>query len=203
MFALAGMLDPDDFIARSFQAPWVRRLPFSPGALKRHLPLLFGLHTHASARQARMVLGSRIFDNYYKFSVERNPWERQLSLYTQRIQKEEKHKTVDNFDTDMRNPFWRALHYTRLRNWSIYSIGDRIVADHVIQYHDLENGLRHVFKAIGVEPDIELPRFRVSRSGQRPPYADYYSAATRDRVAYWYRREIDAFGYSFEGEPAL
>jgi hypothetical protein len=200
--ALEEILDTGDFVARPFQAKWVKRLPKSPGALKRHLPLMFGLHTHASASQARMVLGRKIFDSYYKFSVERNPWERQLSLYTQRIHKEEKHKTVENFDTDMRDWFWRARYYTRLKNWPIYAIGDQVVADHVIQYHDLETGLRHVFDQIGIESTIELPRFRTSPSGERAPYARYYSAATRDLVANWYEREIKAFGYSFEGEPA-
>ena len=71
----------------------------------------------------------------------------------------------------------------------------------MIQYHDLENGLRHVIDQIGIPSTIELPRLRVNPGGERAPYANYYSAATRDLVASWYEPEIKAFGYLFEGEP--
>ena len=36
---------------------------------------------HISARKAREYIGNEIWDSYYKFCVERNPWDRCVSFY--------------------------------------------------------------------------------------------------------------------------
>ena len=45
------------------------------GTLRRYFPNVFGLWFHANARQVRSVLGDEKFRDYFKFSIERNPWD--------------------------------------------------------------------------------------------------------------------------------
>lgn len=201
--ALETILDESDVIYRTFSGQWKKLMPVSPGGLKRKLPIVFGLHPHATARQARQVLGKRIFDSYFKFSVERDPWDRQLSLYSHRIYKEEKSKSLTDFDRDMKNWLWRTRYYTRLNNWAIYAIGNQIVADKVIKFNELETGLEQVFRELGIDGSIVLPHKRRSPSGDRLAYENYYSHETKDRVANWYKKEIENFGFEFIGQPKL
>lgn len=201
--ALEHVLQEGDIVYRTFSGAWKKLLPVSPGGLKRKLPIIFGLHPHATANQARQVLGKKIFDSYYKFSVERDPWDRQLSLYSHRINKEEKSKNLNDFDRDMKNWFWRARYYTRLNNWAMYTIGDQVVADKVIKYHELNFGLKEVFHELGINKDVILPHKRKSPSGERLAYANYYSNETKDRVANWYEKEIKCFAFEFIGKPIL
>lgn len=174
---------------------WAKYSPIHHGALMRHLPQYFGLHTHATAAQARRVLGARVFDRYFKFAIERNPWERQVSLYTHRQWK--KGLGPESFDRDMQSFVYRNTEYCRLNNWKIYTIDDEIVVDQLVRYEDLDAQIQAVLGRLGV-PDLPPTPRRRAYVDDRPHYSTFYSPATRDLVHGWYRREIDALGYVFD-----
>ena len=193
--ALKAACAPGDTYPGQIRPRWSRRLPFAYGGLQRRMPDLFGLHPHATARQARRVLGREIFDTYFKFAIERNPWDRQVSLYTHREWKKGKDNT--DFDRDMRSLVYRSSEHCRLDNWSVYAIGNEIVVDRILRYENLEADVKDVCQGLGLDLGDRLPRLRDYR-GSRAHYSVYYSNATRDMIARWYRREIDALGYEFE-----
>lgn len=186
----------DKVISAKRETPgWARFSPIHYGALKRQIPDLFGLHPHASARQVRRILGRRIFDSYFKFAIERNPWERQVSLYGHREWKKN-NKDLD-FDRDIRSLLYRGTEYVRLNNWSIYAIGDSIVADRILRYETLAEDLRRLCTDLKFGHDLVMPQLR-SYSAGRKHYSAYYTDKSRQLVANWYSREIEALGYEFE-----
>lgn len=193
--ALQSVLGDEDMRSDMRRPGWAKYSPIHHGALKRTLPRLFGLHSHATASQVRAVLGSKVFDSYFKFAVERNPWDRQVSLYTHREWKNG--APNPNFDRDMQSIVYRNTQYVRLKNWQIYAIGREVVADRVLRYERLDEDLSQLFADLKIDAPIDLPRLR-SYVSDRPHYSSYYSDRTRDMVANWYRNEIDAFGYRFE-----
>lgn len=200
---LADICGPDDIVTgttrsrgRNRRPAWTRYVSVGMGPLRRRFPGQFGIHTHATISQARDCLGDDVFRSYFKFSIERNPWDRQLSLYCQRKRKRNRLAFLD-FQRDMSSPLYRRFHYTRLRNWEIYSIDDQIAVDFVIRYEDLDAGVRHVLKEIGVDHAIELPQRRSEWREQKGTYREFYSPELRDLIARWYRHEIEAFGYEF------
>jgi hypothetical protein len=195
--ALQSVLDETDQQATMSRPAWAKFSPIHHGALKHHFPQWFGLHTHASASQVRDVLGRKIFDSYFKFTVERNPWDRQVSLYAHRQWK--KGKPADHFDRDMQSLIYRSTQYVRLDNWSIYAIGREIVADRVLRYERLDEEIGELIAMLGIPKPLDMPRLR-KYTADRPHYSTYYSEATRDRVAAWYTKEIEALGYAFESE---
>ncbi len=195
--ALARLARPGDLVLRGAPPTWAAYSPVHIGALRHAAPELFGLHVHASARQARRVLGPKIFDNYLKFAIERNPWERQVSLYAHRQWKTGRPM---NFDRDMRSLWYRNTEYCKLDNWSIYAIDGEIIVDRMLRYETLKADIAALFAELGLAPP-EMGRRR-AYAPDRPHYATYYSDATRDLVGRWYAREIDALGYSFETPPA-
>jgi hypothetical protein len=99
----------------------------------------------------------------------------------------------------MQSVVYRNTEYVRLNNWSIYAIGNEIVADRVIRYERLAEEIDEVFRTLGIPDPVALPRLR-SYAKERPHYSTYYSDATRDLVARWYGREIDALNYEFESD---
>ena len=101
------------------------------------------------------------------------------------------------FEHDMSSPLYRLLHYTRLRNWEIYSIDDQIAVDFVIRFENLDADIHHVLNEIGVGDRIELGRKRSEWREEKGSYREFYTPRTRDLVARWYRREIESFGYEF------
>jgi len=193
--ALMPILGPEDFHPAAGRPAWAKYSPIHHGALKRQLPEIFGLHGHATAAQVRRVVGRELFESYLKFAVERNPWDRQVSLYTHRQWK--RGKGPEGFDRDMRSPLYRNTEYCRLNNWAIYAIGDRVVADRILRYETLAEDVARLMADLGVAETLDLPRMR-AYNPDRPHYSTFYSDATRDLVARWYAREIAAFGYAFE-----
>jgi hypothetical protein len=193
--ALQGLLDEGDLQANMRRPAWAKFSPIHHGALKLHFPKWFGLHRHARARDVRDVVGPNVFNSYFKFAIERNPWDRQVSLYAHRQWK--RGKSPDSFDRDMRSAVYRSTEYVRLNNWAIYAIGNDIVADRVLRYEHLADDIDALVAELGLPGIPEMPRLR-SYASDRPHYSTYYSPATRDLVARWYAREIDALGYRFE-----
>jgi len=197
--ALQSALDENDLQANMRRPSWAKFSPIHHGALKHQFPQWFGLHTHATASQVRDVLGRKIFDSYYKFAVERNPWDRQVSLYAHREWK--KGKSADHFDRDMRSLIYRNTEYVRLHNWSMYAIGREIVADRVIRYERLAEEIDELVTTLGIPGSFDMPRER-KYTTDRPHYSTYYSDTTRDLVAKWYANEIEALGYKCESEAS-
>lgn len=189
--ALRPQLGPGDVVVGRDAA--ARRLRGLSGTLRRRWGGAFGLHQHASAAQVRRFVGEEVWRSYHKFAVERNPWDRQVSLYFQRVAKRGR---LADFDRDMRSPLFRLLHHVRLRNWEVYAIGDRIVADEVIRYEALGTALPALVERLGLAP-LTLPRLRSGHREAGRDYREHYTPATRDLVARWHRREIEAFGYVF------
>ena len=196
--ALNAIVSDEDERASMSRPAWAKYSPIHHGALKRNFPQWFGLHTHATARQVRQVIGRKIFDSYFKFAVERNPWDRQVSLYFHREWKKKNKNT--GFDRDMRSFVYRNTEYCKLNNWSIYAIGDEIVADRVLRYEDLDNEIASLSNDLGIDMKLDMPRMR-SYAPDRPHYSTYYSDRTQDLVAKWYAKEIEALGYKFETKP--
>lgn len=193
--ALSKALGNDVIAADMSRPAWAKYSPIHHGALKRNFPKTFGLHAHATAKQARSVFGAETFESYFKFAVERNPWDRQVSLYMHREWK--KGKAGDQFDRDIRSFLYRNTEYVRLNNWSNYAIGKNVVVDKIIKYENLNEELERVFDKLKLPKPIELPKLRQYKA-QRPHYSTYYTDASRELVRKWYSKEIEACEYAFE-----
>ncbi|MEM9839158.1 MAG: sulfotransferase family 2 domain-containing protein [Pseudomonadota bacterium] len=185
---------PGDFAADMSRPAWSKLSPIHHGALKRKMPSRFGLHVHATAAQARHVLGADVFDSYFKFAVERNPWDRQVSLYMHRCWKTGR---TPNFDKDIRSLIYRSTEHVRLQNWPVYAIDDKVVADFILRYETFDDDLAALWGKIGMEP-LELPRKRSEYREDRPHYSTYYTPESRALVGSWYAKEISALGYTFD-----
>lgn len=166
---------------------------------RRLLPGLFGLHRHARAADVRAFVGPKLFDDYLVVTSERNPWDRQVSLYAHR-HRDKAGFDLANFDRDMRSPSYNLFHYNRLDNWSIYTTDGKVCADLVIRYESLEEDFRTFLDRVGIPPDgTGLSVARASGRSREDGYRRLYSPQSRALVARWYRKEIEQFGYSFDG----
>jgi Sulfotransferase family len=71
-----------------------------------------------------------------------------------------------------------------------------LIADFVGRYERLADDFRIVRERTGL-PEIELPRLQAARTAAR--YAAYYTPRTRQITAERFRKDIEMFGYEFEG----
>ena len=114
----------------------------------------------------RSVVGREVWDSYFKFAVERNPWDRQVSNYFHR---QSRHASKQEFERYITSPIYRQLHHVRLNNWGIYTINNEIAVDAMIRY---ENLARRISRRVAADrPDrAAAPAAAAGRpsSGGRP-----------------------------------
>jgi hypothetical protein len=148
-----------------------------------------GFYAHIPAAEIRRLLGEKTWNDYFKFTIERNPWDRQVSLYHWHYRNR---TSKPSFDLFIRSPLHRKIS----PNFDTYAIDNEIAADFVCRYETLYEDLASVLGQTGIEAKVDLPRAKGNlRTG--PHWRDYYTPQTRDMVGQWYRREIEALGYSF------
>ncbi len=145
---------------------------------------------HIHAADARRLVGPKAFDAAYRFSIERNPWDRQVSNYFWQTRA---------LPAERKPSFAAWLHADgpglKIDNWQIYAMDGRVVVHKVLRYEHLAGDLI----ALAHERGLKLPELPHAKGNLRPDggYRDYYTPETRDLVASWYRNEIEAFGYDF------
>lgn len=164
--------------------PLMRRLLARPERL--YHPTI-GFYEHIPAWRIKAYVGEAIWNSYYKFTFERNPWDKQISWYFYKTKSKKRRPSFERFLRD--KP--KAL----VENYSLYVIDGEIAVDFLGRYETLTEDLDRVLKTIGVESTNPLPQLNVFGGGG--DYRKLYTDTTRRLVEKWYEPEIKAFGYEF------
>ena len=166
--------------------PLLKRLLRRP---ERYYHPSVGYYEHMPAWRVKTYVGDRVWGDYYKFSFERNPWDRQVSFFHY---KNKNRTTPFSFEKFLERP-----KNSYVENFDLYSIDDEVAMDFVGKYENLEEDFRKIIRTIGLVNDVTLPVTNVSKSVDAKPYRAFYNDKSRRLIAKWYRREIELFGYEF------
>lgn len=161
----------------------------------------------------------RLYPGLYTFSFVRNPWDRLVSCYRDKIKGEVEGFTrfsesgvahcLARFDTFSSNmgfeefveavasiPDADADEHFRSQYIYLTNVRGDIAVDFVGRYENLEVDFRHVADRIGLPPNIMLPHLQANPRSIN--YTDYYTAATREVVAARFAQDILRFSYRFD-----
>lgn len=134
--------------------------------------------------------GQSIWDEYYKFSFVRNPWDRLVSMFF--FRRDYRKMYPSNF------PFEEFLFdwVEKNCNWQQYCwFEDRMEEfDFIGRFENLEADFRHICEVIGAE-GLELPH--VYKTNHKH-YSHYYDNFMRDELARIAAKDIEIFGYEFD-----
>lgn len=207
--ALSGICGPGDVITEaSEQLRGVRQKPAQNfrldhpavpkrplwrrllGRPERHYHPSVGYFEHMPASLVRTYVGEDVWRSYFKFSFERNPWDRQVSWYHYKTKArgEGTRPSFDAFNGDRRRAW--------VENWDLYTIDGNIAMDVVGRYETLAADFAMIVDRIGLTGQVALPAVNVSRDRGKD-YRAYYTDRSRDLVGAWYVPEIEEFGYQF------
>lgn len=104
-------------------------------------------YNHIPAKLVKNRISREIWETYFKFCVERNPWDKTLSHYYMINDRSSNKITLDNY-LDKGN---------FCTNYPQYTDSDgNLLVDKVIKYENLNNELTQVFKKLGVSFDGSL-----------------------------------------------
>jgi hypothetical protein len=172
------------------------RMPSSMHALKDGEPFSarktdYG--NHMPARKVRAMIGPAIWDEYFKFCFERNPWDRAISQYYSDIwsTRNERRPRPSLLE------YLRSTANGRLSNFWIYSIHGDIAVDHVGLYENLNSELERITALLNLPGKLELSRAKGHIREDRRHYREVMGREERSIIERACAREIAHFGYSF------
>jgi hypothetical protein len=146
-------------------------------------------YNHIPAIEIKKLIGEKIWDSYYKFCFERNPWDKVISSYFFRAAKRsDKHITFEQFlDSDLKFSY----------NYPFYTIDDSVVVDFVGKYENLAEDLMKICKEIGLSYDGWLPKAKGNYRKNREHYTKFYTLEEKQIVEQYFKKEIELFDYRF------
>ncbi len=147
-------------------------------------------YNHMEAERVRRLVNPEVWSGYFKFSIERNPWDAMVSSYFWATRNDGERRP--SFET-----FLDSIYAQRLaNNWLIYAIGTKVVADRVYRYEDLQAEMTALGGELRLPTPLELPR---AKGNTRPAtgYVDYYTETLIRRVGAMCARQIELMGYRF------
>ncbi|MGD2071661.1 MAG: hypothetical protein PVI57_23555 [Gemmatimonadota bacterium] len=147
-------------------------------------------YNHLPARVARHRVGRRVWNGYFKFCVERNPWDKTLSHFHMLNYRRGEPSSLDDYlagdDFCLNHPYYMDPG------------GERPLVDRVLRYERLLDELGEIFERLGVpfSGSLEVQAKSHYRSDRRP-YREVYTDEQRRAVARTFRKEIQLHGYTY------
>ena len=163
--ALSGLCGPRDIITLigrkdeaerkvlGFRGPQNRHAPLRRYAkidvlrlLHRRYPKQF--YDHMPAKEIKSLVPTEVWNGYFKFCFERNPWDKTISDYLWHGG-DRKYSSIIEFlhSTDAADP----------PGFDLYSINGMVAVDMVYRYEDLPEALHDISGRLGWAPPLRLP----------------------------------------------
>ncbi len=222
---------PDDehcILLEAYRAVYIDIAKVASSSIKSTLAALLGLHEAAGNPHqipfprppAADPSSVRLFPHHFTFAFVRNPWDRLVSCYRDKIRGEVADFTgfaesgvahclahygvfspdmsfADFVDAIAAIPDEQADEHFRSQAGYVTNAAGAIAVDFVGRYEFLASDFAHVGRSIGLPPDTRLPKLQAA-----PPAdpARYYTPATIEIVARRYQRDLTAFGYRWASD---
>jgi hypothetical protein len=169
--------------------------PIHPPVLPHRARNVGQFYNHMPAGELKPVLPAGIWDSYYKFCVERNPWDKVLSLFHMLNYRSGFELSFDQFVADGNEALMQVFNYPRYMN----AAGSELFVDRVIRYENLDRELGEVFGLLKVPygGSLNVHAKTEMQADDRLPYNEVYSDKQRSLVQRLFEKEIDLHGYVF------
>lgn len=145
---------------------------------------------HMPARRVRPLVAPEVWNTYYKFCFERNPWDRMISLYYWRHKSEPRPSIADFVDSE-------APQLLKQKGYGVYTIDNQVVVDRVCAFEDIPGELETLRTHLGIEESLELPNAKSSFRKDKRHYRDLMGEKEKIKVSELFQDEIRLIGYQF------
>ncbi len=173
--------------ARNYAIPLKKysKLDFLRAAYRRKR---IAFTNHASASQVMKYSDRNVWNSYFKFCFERNPWDKVISMYYWTYKTEPRVSLSD---------FIHSGELRTLKGFDLYAYASEIIVDRVFKYEHLDRSMQELCDQTGLDEVPLLPNAKGNYRKDKRSYRELLSAKDRDKIAKVYAREIAYFGYQW------
>jgi hypothetical protein len=147
-------------------------------------------YRHMPASEVKNRVPVQVWNSYFKFCVERNPWDKVLSHYYMHAAREGGSLSLDEYLARGRFPI-NFFRYTD-------RAGKKIIVDRVLRYENLLTELGEVFSELKIPFEGTLGvQAKSEYRADRRPYQEVFNDKQRRIVEKAFAKEIELHGYRF------
>jgi len=151
---------------------------------------------HVTAREVKRCLPASVYDSLFKFAFVRNPWDRLVSRYAHLLRSKDRRRhqfisRLEKFEDFLK---WEIQRGSAFQHSYVADEHGNQIVDFVGRYERLQEDFAKVCARLKIQ--AALPHANIS---DHRDYRTYYTPETRDFVAKQFRRDIEMFGYNFDG----
>jgi hypothetical protein len=159
-------------------------------ALRQSIVTREKFYRHMPAFEVQNRVPRGVWNSYFKFCVERNPWDKVLSHYHMHAARETDALSLDEYLARRRFP----INYFRYTDRS----GTRVIVDRILRYENLNAELSEVFAQLHIPFDGTLGILAKSEyRTDRRPYEQVFNEGQRRIVEKAFAKEMKLHGYRF------
>lgn len=141
-------------------------------------------YNHCSAAFIMRHIDCDVWNSYFKFCFERNPWDKVVSRYHWKFKTEPRPTLSEYIRTAPTLTYGGA---------DLYRCDSEIVVDRVFQFENLPGALEEIREQIGLDEVPQLPRAKGHYRTDKRSYRDVLSDSDRETIANAFAREITQF----------
>jgi hypothetical protein len=145
--------------------------------------------SHNNAGFIRKHIDKSIWDNYFKFCFERNPWDKVISLYYWKYPSDPRPSLSDFISS--------GEAYNIYGGYDLYSIAGEIVVDNIFFFEDLHASMIDIKERLNLPEVPVLPSAKTGIRKDKRSYKEVLSLSDKESIANLYHREIAAFQYDW------
>ena len=192
--ALSRFCGPDDIITPISEVDEKMRLDLgyrgaqNYGKREDGKPLFYN---HMSAKEIRELVGREVWKEYYKFTIERNPWDRVISLFYRTDLKKSSSMTLTEFVHS------GMIKHLKRRGIELYSAEGKIVVNKILKFENLDTEVVELGKKLCLPGALDLPHTKANTRKDKRHYREVLSKSDRVAIAKMFSDEISLMNYKF------
>jgi hypothetical protein len=165
-----------------------------------------GFFQHDPAAEVKRKVAPEIWNDYFKFSIARNPWDRVVSNFSWEARNKVALRPTRRWHHRLGIPFdefretKKLFHKFVTGEWTtndrFYLLDGVLCVDFVIRYERLAADLEEVCKRVGL-PSVALPHLKSGLRQAGHGYREYYDETSKAIVSERHQNDIRLFGYEF------
>ena len=160
-------------------------------ALRHTITSCTKFYNHIPACEVKNRVPSEVWKNYFKFCVERNPWDKVLSHYHMHAARAGGALSLDEYLARGRFP----INYFRYMDRP----ETKFIVDRVIRFENLLTELSEVFAKLQIPFHGTLSvAAKSDYRGDRRPYQEVFNGEQQRIIEKAFAKEIELHGYRFE-----
>ena len=156
-----------------------------------------GFYSHTSCKEIRLRIPQEVWENYFKFTFERNPWDKMVSRFWHQGKVNDKLKKLsfEEFCTNCKNK-----NFPFPSDFELYTIEGKVSVDFIGKYEHLLKDLCLVCDKLNIPFEPPLPKLKSEFRISKEHYSKFYNEYTKNLVQTQFVNEIELLDYVFEME---